>query len=85
MFCITEMANDISSHLISKLKSCLHGMVYVQLDESTDISNVSYVIVFVRWDSVTTIEEAIIFFSLQSITGAADIPQKVMIISKNGI
>ena len=60
---ITEMANDISSQLISKLKSSLHGMFSIQLDESTDISNVSHLMVFVRWASNTSIEEAILFCS----------------------
>ena len=76
---ITEMANDISSQLISKLKSCLHGIFSIQLDESTNISIVSHLMVFVRWASVTSIEEAIIFcFPLQlNTTRAADILQKV--------
>ena len=76
--CITEMANDISSQLISKLKSSLHGMFSIQLDKSTDISNVSHLMVFVRWASNTSIEEAILFCSpLESTTRAADILQKV--------
>ena len=75
---INEMADDITSQLISKLKSSLHGMFSIQLDESTDISNVSHLMVFVRWASVTSIEETILFCSpLQSTTRAADILQKV--------
>ena len=74
--CITEMADYISSQLISRLKSCLHGMFSIQLDESIDISNVSHLMVFVRWASV--IEETILFCSsLQSTTRAIDILQKV--------
>lgn len=75
---ITEMADDISSQLISKLKTCLHGMFSIQLDESTDISNVSHLMVFVRWASNKNIEEAILFCSpLQTTTRAADILLKV--------
>ena len=75
---ITEMADDIFSQLISKLKSSLHGMFSIQLDKSTDISNVSHLMVFVRWASNTSIEEAILFCSpLESTTRAADILQKV--------
>ena len=75
---ITEMADDISSQLISKLKSSLHGMFSIQLDESTDISNVSHLMVFVQWASNISIEEAILFCSpLESTTRAADILQKV--------
>ena len=83
--CITKRPDDISSQLISKLKSCLHGMFFIQLDESTDILNVSHLMVFVRWASVTSIEEAILFCSsLQSTTRTADIYYKMwMIISKN--
>ena len=66
---ITEMADDVSSQLISKLKSCLNDMFSIQLDESTDISNVSHLLAFVGWASVTSIEEAIFFCSpLQSTT-----------------
>ena len=71
------MADDISSQLISKLKSCLHDMFSIQLDKSTDISNVSHLMGFVQWTSITSIEEAILFCSLQSTTQAADILQKV--------
>ena len=75
---INEMADDISFQLISELKSCLHGMFSIQLDESTEISNVSHLMVFVRWASVTGIKEAILFCSpLESTTRAADILQKV--------
>ena len=79
------MADDISSELISKLKSCLHGMFSIQLDESTNISNISHLMVFARWASVTSIEEAILFCSpLQSATRAADTLQKVDDYLKNG-
>ena len=81
------MADDISSQLISKLNSCLHGMFSIQLDKFNDISNISHLMVFVRWASVTSIEEAIRFCSpLQSRTRAADIQyyKKWIIISKNG-
>ena len=75
---INEMADDISFQLISELKSCLHGLFSIQLDESTDISNVSHLMVFVRRGSVTGIKEAILFCSpLESTTRAADILQKV--------
>ena len=47
-FRINELADDISFQLISELKSCLHGMFSNELDESSDISNVSHLIVFVR-------------------------------------
>ena len=84
---ITEMADDISSQLISKLKSCLHGIFSIQLNEYTNISIVykhlqtihSHLMVFVRWASITSIEETILFcFPLQlNTTRAADILQKV--------
>ena len=72
------MADDISSQLISKLKSSLRGMFSIRLDKSTDISNVSHLKLFVRWASVSGIEETILFCSLlQSATRAADILPKV--------
>ena len=75
---IIEMADDISPQLISKLKFCLHVIFSIQLDESIDILNVSHLMDFVQWASVTSIEEAILFCSpLQSTTRAADILQKV--------
>ena len=52
-------------------------MFSIELDESTDISNVSHLMVFARCASVTSIEEAILFCSLQSTSRAADILQKV--------
>ena len=80
---INEMTDDVSSQLISKLKSSLHCMFSIQLDESADISNVSHLIVFVRRASVSGIEETILFCSLQSTTRAADILQKVNDYVKN--
>ena len=73
---ITKVVDDISSGLISKLKSCLHDMFSIQLDESTNI--VSHLLVFVQWASVTSIEKTILFCSpLQNTTRAVDILQKM--------
>ena len=54
------MTDDISSQLISKLNSSLHGMFSIQLDDSTDISNVLHLMVFVLSAANTSIKEAIL-------------------------
>ena len=64
---ITKLMNNISSQMISNLKSCLHNMFSTQLDESTDVFNVSQLMVFVQWAFNRSIEKVILFCSpLQS-------------------
>jgi len=43
---ISEMAEEISSQFLSKLKSWLHGVLAIQLDEPTDVSSVSQLMIF---------------------------------------
>ena len=80
---IIQMADDISQ-LIRKLKSCLHGMFSIQLDKSIDILNVSHLMVFVRWASVTCIEEAILFCFLYKVQHKRLIYYIKWMITKNG-
>ena len=72
------MAEDIRSQLIVKLKSSAHGLFSIQLDESTDVSNISQLMVFVRWATSDGLQEEILFCSpLETTTKATDVLENV--------
>ena len=71
---IRNMAQDIRTQLILEGKSSIHGLFSIQLDESTDESNFSQLMVFVRWATTDGLQEEILYCSpLETTTRAADI------------
>jgi hypothetical protein len=43
------MAYNILSQLVDEIKSCPNGMFSIQLDESTDVTHVAQLLVYVRY------------------------------------
>ena len=71
---IRNMAQDIRAQLILELNSSTHGLFSIQLDESTDVSNFSQLMVFVRWATIDGLQEEILYCSpLETTTRAADV------------
>ena len=65
---------DIRTQLILEVKSSIHGLFSIQLDESTDVSNFSQLMVFVRWATTDGLQEEILYCSpLETTTRAADV------------
>lgn len=52
---IQDLATDIETELVSRLHSC--DAYSIQLDESTDVSGLAVLLVFVRYSFDTTVEE----------------------------
>jgi hypothetical protein len=46
---IQYMAYDILSHVVDEIKSCPNGMFSIQLDESTDVTHLAQLLVYVRY------------------------------------
>jgi hypothetical protein len=46
---IQDMAYDILSQVVLEIKSCPSGMFSIQLDESTDVTNLAQLLVYVRY------------------------------------
>jgi hypothetical protein len=46
---IQDMAYDILSQVVDEIKSCPTGMFSIQLDESTDVTHVAQLLVYVRY------------------------------------
>jgi hypothetical protein len=46
---IQDMAYDILSQAVDEIKSCPNGMFSIQLDESTDVTNLAQLLVCVRY------------------------------------
>ena len=56
---IVEMSNDYECQLLKKIKSCPY--YFIQLDESTDISNAALLLVFVRYCADGNIHDDLLF------------------------
>ena len=70
--CIDDMASDIKSQIIAKIK--VSPVFGIQLNESIDIANLSQLMVFVRYIHSQVIEEDLLFCrSLETTTKAADV------------
>jgi hypothetical protein len=46
---IQDMAYDILSQVVDEIKSCPNGMFSIQLDESTDVTHLAQLLVYVRY------------------------------------
>jgi hypothetical protein len=46
---IKDMAYDILSQAVDEIKSCPSGMLNIQLDESTDVTHLAQLLVYVRY------------------------------------
>jgi hypothetical protein len=46
---IQNMAYDILSQVVDEIKSCRNGMFSIQLDESTDVTHLAQLLVYVRY------------------------------------
>jgi hypothetical protein len=44
-----DMAYDILSQVVDEIKSCPSGMFSIQLDESTDVTHLAQLLVYVRY------------------------------------
>ena len=69
---IDDMASDIKSQLIAKIKA--PPVFGIQLDESVDVANLSQLMVFVRHIHIQVIEEDLLFCRpLETTTKATDV------------
>lgn len=82
---IVDMSIHIESTLISRLQKCTYFAL--QIDESTDVTNMAQLISFVRYDYLDEIKEDFFFCEpLKSNTGAENIFNLIDdYLSKNGI
>jgi hypothetical protein len=46
---IQDMAYDILSQVVDEIKSCPDGMFSIQLEESTDVTHLAQLLVYVRY------------------------------------
>ena len=73
---IDDMADNIKAQVISKIR--LSAFFAIQLDESTDVSNLSQLLVFANYVSDTGVEEEFLFCRpLETTTKAEDAMAKV--------
>jgi hypothetical protein len=71
---IQDMAYDILSQVVVEIKSCPSGMFSIQLDESTDVTHLAQLLVYVRYvnnDDIKT--EFLLCKPLENTTTARDI------------
>ena len=70
-----EIAQDIELQALEKMKSCAFA---IQYDKTTDIAQMSQLLVYIRFVESTSIEEEILFRkSLQKTTTAKDVFEPV--------
>ena len=73
-----ELADDIISQILHKVKNSFNGLFSIQLDESTDIDSKAQLSGFVRWCEEDGIKEDIFFFeALPTSTTGRDIFAKL--------
>ena len=71
---ITDMSQDILCQIIQELKETPTGLFSIQLDETTDVTNLAQLLVYVRYYKNNKIKEDFLFCKpLQTSTTAADI------------
>ncbi|KAI6658232.1 Zinc finger protein [Oopsacas minuta] len=69
---IVDMSNNIKHQIITKIQAS--PMFAIQLDESTDVANLSQLMVFARYMNGPTIEEEFLFCKpLETTTKAEDV------------
>ncbi|XP_066969189.1 protein FAM200C-like [Macrobrachium rosenbergii] len=72
------MSRDIKDQVISEIKAAQFGLLALQLDESTDVSSCSQLLVFVRYVNAGEFKEEFLFCSpLETTTRGEDITRKV--------
>ena len=77
---IEEMSKDIKDQVTSEIKAAQFGLFALQLDESTDVSSCSQLLVFVRYVHAGKFKEEFLFCStLETNTRGEDIMKKVTI------
>ena len=60
---ISDLADDIKPQVISDITNAQFGFFSIQLDESTDVSACSRLMVFCRYFANTNIKEELLFCS----------------------
>ena len=69
---IVELANDIESKVLQKMQAS--PFIAIQCDETTDVAQMSHLLVYVRFVRSTTIEEEMLFCRpLETTTKAEDV------------
>ena len=71
---ISELSENILSHVVSKIQKSMFGFFAIQLDETTDVANLAELCVFVRYIHEGHLEDEFLFCSpLTTRTTAKDI------------
>jgi hypothetical protein len=71
---IQDIAYDILSQVVDEIKSCPNGMFSIQLDESTDVTNLAQLLVYVRYAYNYDIKtEFLLCKPLETTTAARDV------------
>jgi hypothetical protein len=56
---ISDMASNVKEQLIEKVKASKY--YFIQLDESTDVSNMTYLLTFIRFEDEESVKEELLF------------------------
>jgi hypothetical protein len=67
------MTHDILSQVVDEIKSCRSGIFSIQLDESTDVTHLAQLLLYVRYVYNDDIKTEFLFCKPLKITTARDI------------